>query len=106
MTDPAYADQTALIDSYERPADRRPRRRGPDWSPSPRSSRLACSVSSRRPARRHLDQRPTYLHSWGSIFIQDVVLPFQRNRFPARAPRPAQVLDTGVAVFAFVFSLL
>ena len=49
----------------------------------------------------------TYLHSWASIFIQDVVLPFRKTPLSARAHllwlRSAIV---GVAVFIFLFSLL
>ena len=47
----------------------------------------------------------TYLHSWGSILIQDVVLPIRGRAFP-----PKQQLALlrwaigGVAVFAFLFS--
>jgi solute:Na+ symporter, SSS family len=48
----------------------------------------------------------TYLHSWGSIFIQDIVLPLRRRPF---APHTQILLlrlsITGVAVFAFLFSL-
>jgi SSS family solute:Na+ symporter len=49
----------------------------------------------------------TYLHSWGSIFIQDVVLPIRRR--PFQPERHLQVLKRsilGVAAFSFVFSLL
>ena len=49
----------------------------------------------------------TYLHSWGSIFIQDVVLPFRRRALSPRAHLwllRGSIL--GVAIFAFVFSLL
>ena len=49
----------------------------------------------------------TYLHSWGSIFIQDVVLPFRKKALSPRAHLwllRASIL--GVAIFAFVFSLL
>ncbi len=49
----------------------------------------------------------TYLHSWGSIFIQDVVLPLRKK---ALTPRQHVFLlraaSLGVAVFAFFFSLL
>ena len=47
----------------------------------------------------------TYLHSWGSIFIQDVVLPFRRKPLSPRAHLwllRASIL--GVAIFAFLFS--
>jgi SSS family solute:Na+ symporter len=48
----------------------------------------------------------TYLHSWGSLFIQDVVLPFRKKELS-----PKQHLSLlrwsiiGVAVFTFFFSL-
>jgi solute:Na+ symporter, SSS family len=48
----------------------------------------------------------TYLHSWGSIFIQDVVLPFRKRPLSARAH--LWLLRSsifGVAIFAFCFSL-
>src|SRR5690606_34668097 len=49
----------------------------------------------------------TYLHSWGSIFIQDVVMPFRKRRLE---PKPhlglLRLAMLGVAVFAFMFSLL
>lgn len=47
-----------------------------------------------------------YLHSWSSIFVQDVVLPFRRRPMSPRAQLlllKSAVL--GVAVFAFLFSL-
>jgi len=48
-----------------------------------------------------------YLHSWGSIFIQDVILPFRRKPF---APKThiflLKLAALGVAIFAFTFSLL
>ena len=49
----------------------------------------------------------TYLHSWSSIFIQDVVLPFRKTPLSPRAHlallRGGVV---GVAIFIFMFSLL
>lgn len=48
----------------------------------------------------------TYLHSWGSIFIQDVVLPFRKKPFE---PKTQLVLlrlaIIGVAIFAWIFSM-
>lgn len=47
----------------------------------------------------------TYLHSWGSIFIQDVVLPFRRKPFkPETQLRLLRLSITGVAIFAWFFS--
>jgi SSS family solute:Na+ symporter len=49
----------------------------------------------------------TYLHSWGSIFIQDVVLPFRKTR-PTQAQHMRMLRRSifGVAIFIFFFSLL
>jgi SSS family solute:Na+ symporter len=49
----------------------------------------------------------TYLHSWGSMFIQDVVMPFRRKPFnPEQHMRALRWSIVGVAVFIFLFSLL
>ncbi len=49
----------------------------------------------------------TYLHSWGSIFVQDVIVPFRKKPF---APRQhlwlLRLSILLVAVFIFFFSLL
>lgn len=48
----------------------------------------------------------TYLHSWGSIFVQDVVLPFRKQPLSQRAHLwLLRGSIFGVAVFAFFFSL-
>ncbi|MEZ4654822.1 MAG: sodium:solute symporter [Candidatus Eisenbacteria bacterium] len=49
----------------------------------------------------------TYLHSWGSIFLQDVVLPFRKTPLTPKAHlRALRWSIFGVAAFIFVFSLL
>jgi len=49
----------------------------------------------------------TYLHSWGSIFIQDVIMPFRKKPFrPDQHIRILRFSIVGVAVFIFFFSLL
>lgn len=49
----------------------------------------------------------TYLHSWGSILIQDVVMPFRKRRFSEKEHlRLLRLSIFGVAVFIFFFSLL
>jgi SSS family solute:Na+ symporter len=49
----------------------------------------------------------TYLHSWGSIFIQDVVLPFKKTPFTKEQHLLVLRLSIlGVAVFIFLFSML
>jgi len=57
---------------------------------------LACFISTHN----------TYLHSWGSIFIQDVVLPFRKS--PLSQQQHVSLLRwsiAGVAAFIFLFSL-
>ncbi|MGE4566004.1 MAG: sodium:solute symporter, partial [Victivallaceae bacterium] len=48
----------------------------------------------------------TYMHSWGSIFIQDVIMPFRKKPF---APKTHLLVlrcsIVGVGVYAFFFSL-
>ncbi|MDQ8192799.1 hypothetical protein QEH59_00080 [Coraliomargarita sp. SDUM461004] len=49
----------------------------------------------------------TYLHSWGSIFIQDVVMPLRKKPLSKRAHMLLlRGAIFGVAAFAFFFSLL
>ena len=49
----------------------------------------------------------TYLHSWGSIFIQDVVMPFRKTPFsPKRHLFLLRISICGVAMIIFLFSLL
>jgi SSS family solute:Na+ symporter len=48
-----------------------------------------------------------YLHSWGSIFIQDVVMPFRNKPFePAQHLRLLRTSIVGVCIFIFIFSIL
>lgn len=48
----------------------------------------------------------TYLHSWGSIFIQDVVMPFRKKPFEEKEHlKVLKYSIFGVAVFIFLFSL-
>ena len=49
----------------------------------------------------------TYLHSWGSIFIQDVIMPFKKEPYTQIQHLNAlKISIIGVAVFVFFFSLL
>ena len=49
----------------------------------------------------------TYLHSWGSIFIQDVVMPLRKRPFaPEQHLKLLKLSILAVAVFSFFFSLL
>ncbi len=47
----------------------------------------------------------TYLHSWGSIFIQDVIMPFRKKPFtPEQHIRVLRYSIFGVAVYIYLFS--
>ena len=50
----------------------------------------------------------TYLHSWGAIFVQDVLLPLRRGEPLGQREhlRALRLSILGVAVFIFLFSLL
>ncbi|MFZ4778690.1 MAG: sodium:proline symporter, partial [Terrimicrobiaceae bacterium] len=49
----------------------------------------------------------THLHSWGSIFIQDVVVPLRKKPFPPKEHiRLLRFSMIGVALFAFLFGCL
>lgn len=49
----------------------------------------------------------SYMHSWGSIFIQDVLLPLRRKHLdPVAHIRWLRLAIVGVAIFAFLFSFL
>ncbi len=49
----------------------------------------------------------TYLHAWGSMFVQDVVLPFRKKPFsPKQHMLLLRISIVFVAVFIFFFSLL
>ena len=48
----------------------------------------------------------TYIHSWGSIFIQDVVMPWKKKPFTPRVHMLLLRLSIiGVAIFGFLFSV-
>ena len=47
----------------------------------------------------------TYLHSWGGILVQDVILPLRRKPFtPEQQLRVLRWAIVGIAAFAFLFS--
>ena len=49
----------------------------------------------------------TYMHSWGSILVQDLILPFRKTAFePKTQLLLLRLCITGVCIFAFFFSLL
>ncbi len=49
----------------------------------------------------------TYLHSWGSIFIQDIIMPFRKKPFtPEQHIKVLKLSIIGVAIFVFLFSLI
>jgi len=49
----------------------------------------------------------THLHSWGSLFVQDVLVPLRKKPFgPAQHIRALRTSIFGVALFAFLFGSL
>ncbi len=47
----------------------------------------------------------TYIHSWGSIIVQDIILPFRKTPFtPKQQLNLLRCIIAGVAVFSFLFS--
>ena len=49
----------------------------------------------------------THLHSWGGIFVQDVLVPLRRKPFtPKEHIKALRLAIVGVALFAFVFGML
>ena len=49
----------------------------------------------------------TFMHSWGSVFIQDVVMPFRKTPFtPKQHIKLLRLSIIGVAVFIFTWSML
>lgn len=49
----------------------------------------------------------THLHSWGGIFVQDVILPLRKKAFTPQAHiRALRLSMAGVALFAFLFGSL
>ena len=64
---------------------------------------LACAAA----LAAHIATHASYLHSWGSILVQDVLLPFRKT--PLSAAQHLRWLKLSmcfVAAFIFVFSLL
>jgi solute:Na+ symporter, SSS family len=49
----------------------------------------------------------SYMHSWGSIFVQDVILPFRKKPFsPRQHIRILRWCIAGVGIYTFLFGLL
>ncbi len=49
----------------------------------------------------------SYMHSWGSIFIQDVIMPFRRKPFsPEQHMKVLRYSIVGVCIFIFFYSLI
>jgi len=48
----------------------------------------------------------SYMHSWGSIFIQDIIMPFRKKAFePEQHLKVLRLSILGVCIFIFFFSL-
>ncbi len=64
---------------------------------------LACAAM----LAAFISTHDTYLHSWGTILVQDVILPFRKHPLtPRQHLRLLRLSIFGVAVFIFLFSLL
>jgi len=64
---------------------------------------LACAAV----LAAHIGTHTAYLHSWGTILVQDVILPFRRRPFtPAQHLRWLKASICAVAALIFVFSLI
>jgi SSS family solute:Na+ symporter len=64
---------------------------------------LACAAA----LAANIGTHGAYLHSWGAILVQDVILPFRRKPFtPAQHLRLLKLSISAVAVFILLFSLL
>jgi SSS family solute:Na+ symporter len=49
----------------------------------------------------------SYMHSWGSIFIQDVIMPFKKTQFkPEEHLKILRFSILGVCIFIYIFSIL
>ena len=49
----------------------------------------------------------SFMHTWGTVFLQDVVMPFRKKAFDTKIHMNLLKLSVlGVAIFAFFFSLL
>jgi SSS family solute:Na+ symporter len=49
----------------------------------------------------------SYLHSWGSIFVQDVLMPFRKRPFaPEQHLKILRLSILGVCIFIFLFSII
>ena len=109
MTDPDYAAQAQLIEAYTS-AQATDALAAEVRAPVAASHILPAGLLGLFAAAllgAFISTNDTYLHSWGSIFVQDVVLPFRRTPLSRRAHLlllKGSIL--GVAVFAFVFSML
>jgi SSS family solute:Na+ symporter len=54
-----------------------------------------------------ISNNDTYMHSWGSIFVQDIIMPlYGKHIDPKKQVKYLKISITGVAIFAFLFSLL
>ena len=114
MTDPAYAADAAQVQSI---IEMQPVR-GADPEVVAAEIRTPAAASVMLPAGllglfaaallgAFISTNDTYLHSWGSIFIQDVVLPIRGKPLSQRAHLwLLRGSIFGVAIFAFIFSLL
>ncbi len=109
MTDPAHVEQAvqiqAVIDQQPTPALGAEIRTPVATSMALPAGLLGLMCAAMLGA--FISTNDTYLHAWGTIFVQDVILPFRKKPLSARAHLWILRLSIlGVAIFAFFFSML
>ena len=109
MTDPAHADQAVMIQSI---IDQQPTAALGSEIRTPVATSMALpagllGLMCAAMLGAFISTNDTYLHAWGTIFVQDVILPFRKKPLSARAHLWILRLSIlGVAIFAFCFSML
>lgn len=109
MTDPAHADQAVMIQSV---IDQQPTAALGSEIRTPVATSMALpagllGLMCAAMLGAFISTNDTYLHAWGTIFVQDVILPFRKKPLSARAHLWILRLSIlGVAIFAFFFSML
>ena len=106
MTDPAHAEQAIQIQAF---IDQQPTQALGAEIRTPVATSMALpagllGLMCAAMLGAFISTNDTYLHAWGTIFVQDVILPFRRSRSPKASGYCLSIL--GVAIFAFFFSLL
>ena len=109
MTDPAHAEQAIQIQAF---IDQQPTQALGAEIRTPVATSMALpagllGLMCAAMLGAFISTNDTYLHAWGTIFVQDVILPFRKKPLSPKAHLWILRLSIlGVAIFAFFFSLL